>query len=107
MPAYRVWDIRDCVVRQISYNFISHEGFYPFREKKNWPPSSLHGPEKFSPITDGVLSVSEWKRYAFDKDESGHPAALKQRSLPDSRTAKFSPCIIVIVVLPCHNTRAW
>ena len=33
MPAYRVWDIQQCQVKLISYNFcICHEGYYPFRE---------------------------------------------------------------------------
>ena len=71
MPAYRVWDISECSVKQISYNFcICHEGYYPFREKKNLPSFSLNAPKKFSPITDGVLSVSEWKKFSFDTEEA-------------------------------------
>ena len=41
-PAYRVWDIADKKVRIVSYNFtIAHEGFYPFKDKSNWPETGM------------------------------------------------------------------
>ena len=71
MPAYRVWDIEAKKIRSVSYNFtISHEGYYPFRDKNMWPPECLEDPSNFSPVVDGVLSTIEWKKFAFDKEET-------------------------------------
>ena len=58
LPAYRVWDIEAKKIRSVSYNFtISHEGYYPFRDKNMWPPECLEDPSNFSPVVDGVLST--------------------------------------------------
>ena len=51
MPAYRVWDFETKSIRSVSYNFtICHERFYPFRDRKNWPPESELDPMNFSPM---------------------------------------------------------
>ena len=71
MPAYRVWDLEAKTIRSVSYNFtICHEGYYPFRDKKLWPPDCLDDPYAFSPIVDGVLSTIEWKKFKFDEEET-------------------------------------
>ena len=38
MPAYRVYDLEAMVIKSVSYNFtICHEGYYPFRDRRNIP----------------------------------------------------------------------
>jgi hypothetical protein len=38
MRAYRVWDIEKRKTREVSFYFsVVSEGFYPFRDKGNWP----------------------------------------------------------------------
>jgi len=72
MPAYRIWDLSDKNVKQVSYHFtICHEGYYPFRDKTNWPPEMKNSPTNFSPIMGGVLTLTEWKKYGFDPEEAG------------------------------------
>ena len=62
MPAYRVWDLAAKCIKLVSYNFtICHEGYYPFREKHNWPPDFLEDPDCFSPTLGGVLTTSNGK----------------------------------------------
>jgi hypothetical protein len=69
-PAYRVWDIEARKIRVVSYNFtICHEGFYPFKEKKNWPTECVTDPEYFSPEF-GVSTRREWEKYDFTEEES-------------------------------------
>jgi hypothetical protein len=42
MPAYRIWDLGAKSIKSVSYNFtICHEGYYPFRERTNWPTESV------------------------------------------------------------------
>ena len=70
-PAYRVWDIAARKIRVVSYNFtICHEGFYPFKEKANWPSECVGDPAYFSPKCGGVFSSAEWKKYDYDEEES-------------------------------------
>ena len=67
MPAYRVWDLEAQKIKSVSYNFtITHEGYYPFRDKTTWPPDFSDDPENFSPTMSGVLTISEWKKFDFD-----------------------------------------
>src|SRR6478672_4032978 len=64
MPAYRVYDLEAGVIKSVSYNFtICHEGYYPFRDRRNIPKAMVSEPECFSPIFDGVLSVSQLKKF--------------------------------------------
>ena len=70
-PCYRIWDLAARKVRIVSYNFtICHEGYYPFREKENWPPACFDDPILFSPINDGILSTREWSKYKFDMQDT-------------------------------------
>ena len=72
MPAYRIWDIEGQKITQVSYNFtICHEGYYPFRDRKNWVPDMLLDPSHFSPVVDGVLATYEWKKFDFDEEDAG------------------------------------
>jgi hypothetical protein len=95
MPAYRVWDLQNSNVKLISYNFtICHEGFYPFREKKNWPENSDLIPIRFSPVMDGVLSITEWKKYDFDRTQAEEILASAPDLLvdaPEIPEAKHEP----------------
>jgi transposase InsO family protein len=71
MPAYRVWDFESKTIRSVSFNFtICHEGYYPFKDPSNWPPECLADPSNFSPVIDGVLSTTEWKKYGFDAEDT-------------------------------------
>ena len=71
MPAYRIWDLQAKTIRCVSYNFtICHEGYYPFRDKKLWPEICLADPVNFSPIIDGVLRTTDWRKFAFDDEDS-------------------------------------
>ena len=66
-PCYRIWDLEAKKVRIVSYNFtICHEGFYPFREKANWPLNCFEDPSTFSPIN----STREWTTFRFDKEDA-------------------------------------
>ena len=88
MPAYRIWDIEALTIRSVSYNFtICHEGYYPFRDKNDWPPECLSDPSSFSPVIDGVLSTVEWKKFNFDAEDTGEifsmaPGLVVDRPLP-------------------------
>jgi hypothetical protein len=76
MPAYRLWDIEAKKVRLNSFAFtICHEGFYPFRERNNWSEEWEKGPQNFSPVADGVLTLAEWKKYEFSDEEVGNVMA--------------------------------
>jgi hypothetical protein len=69
MPAYRVWDLGQRKIKQVSYNFtICHEGYYPFKEKANWPPESVHEPVYFSPRCSEVISRQDLEKYDFDEE---------------------------------------
>ena len=71
MPAYRIWDFDANEIRSVSYNFtICHEGYYPFRDKKNWPPEFILDPVSFSPTIEGVLTSTEWKKFCFDEEDA-------------------------------------
>ena len=57
MPAYRVWDLKAHVIKIVSYNFtICHEGYYPFRDKTNWPAECVSDPLVFAPVKFHFLS---------------------------------------------------
>ncbi len=71
MPAYRIWDLEAKKARSVSYNFtICHEGYYPFRDKNQWPPEAKEDPSNFSPVVDGILSTLEWKKFDFNAQET-------------------------------------
>ena len=94
MPAYRVWDIEGRKLTQVSYNFtICHEGYYPFRDKKNWTSEMLTDPTNFSPVIDGVLTTYEWKKFNFDEEDAGevlglHPTIVVDQLEPHLPTAR-------------------
>ena len=70
MPAYRIWDLESLTFRSVSYNFtICHEGYYPLRDKADWPPGTKDDPSSFSPTVDGILSTLEWRKFNFDQEE--------------------------------------
>ena len=70
MPAYRVWNFETGTIKVVSYNFtICHEGYYPWKDKKNWTADQMCDPEFFSPNFGGVLSQKEWEKYDFDEEE--------------------------------------
>ena len=51
MPAYRVWDLETRRIKLVSYNFtICHEGYYPFRDKINWPAEFMTTRKFFAAI---------------------------------------------------------
>ena len=71
MPAYRIWNFETQEARSVSFNFtICHEGYYPFRDQKNWPPEAILDPACFSPTIEGVLSSTEWKKFSFDEEDA-------------------------------------
>ena len=91
MPAYRVWDLEARCIKLVSYNFtICHEGYYPFRDRTNWPPDSVNDPPSFSPLFGGVLTMPQWKLFGFDEEEQEEvlersPDLLVTRPDPDMR----------------------
>jgi transposase InsO family protein len=80
MPAYRIWDLEIRKIRLVSYNFtICHEGYYPFRDKLNWPEEFFGDPENFTPTIGGVITRSQLRKFEFEPDESSELA----ESAPD------------------------
>jgi hypothetical protein len=70
-PAYRVWDLAAKTIRTVSYNFtITHEGFYPFKDKTNWTPDFKTLPVSFFPTEDGILDAEEWAAFGFDEEDA-------------------------------------
>jgi hypothetical protein len=70
MPAYRVWDLLEKKIRNIAYNFcIAHEGYYPFRDKTNWP-SEFVKPTRFYPDELSVRDAEEWAAFDFDDEDA-------------------------------------
>ena len=69
-PTYRVWDLQQRCIKLCAYNFvILHEGYYPFKDKNNWVPEFFDDPASFAPTFGGVLTMPEWRKYHFDKDD--------------------------------------
>jgi hypothetical protein len=91
MPAYRVWDLEARCIKLVSYNFtICHEGYYPFKEKGNWPLEYASDPECFSPTLSGVLTVQEWNKFQFDEEDATEvlmkvPDLLVTRPEPEAK----------------------
>ena len=81
MPAYRIYDLETHTIKKVSYNFtICHEGFYPFKDKKNLPTGASDGPLHFAPTTGSVMSPVEYKKFSFSPEEEeevrGNPAVV-------------------------------
>lgn len=94
MPAYRIWDIDAKCVKQISFNFtVCHEGYYPFRDKINWPLEMHDDPQTFSPVIDGVLSMTEWKKFKFDEEDAGEVLGLAPALVVDRPEPDFAPLL--------------
>jgi hypothetical protein len=100
MPAYRVWDFESKTIRSASFNFtICHEGYYPFRDQNNWPSECLGDPSNFSPVVDGILTTTEWKKFDFDPEDTSEifqmaPGLLVDRPGPLPIAANFPPALL-------------
>jgi len=65
-----VWDTDTKKIREISFYFcVISEGFFPFKEKKNWPLSEEEEPSSFFPTFQSFLLPEEWKKYSFSAEE--------------------------------------
>ena len=65
MPAYRVWDIEAKKIRSVSFNFtISHEGYYPFRDKNCGPLTVWRTLQIFRPWSMEFYLLSNGKNLA-------------------------------------------
>jgi hypothetical protein len=98
MPAYRVWDLLERIIKLVSYVFtICHEGFYPMRDKAHWPEEWTQCPHVFSPVYDGVLSMGEWWKFGFDDEDSAVVLAQAPNLLldipedPEKEEKRFIP----------------
>ena len=77
MPAYRIWNLEAKKIVSVSFNFtICHEGYYPFRDKTQWPPECVEDPEFFSPTVDGVISTIDFEKFKFDTEETSEIFSL-------------------------------
>jgi hypothetical protein len=91
MPAYRIWDLGAKSIKSVSYNFtICHEGYYPFRERTNWPTESVEDPSCFSPVIGGVLTTIEWRKFLFDDED----AQEVLRAAPDLVVDRPEPFVV-------------
>ena len=71
MPAYRVWDFDALVIRDVSYSFtVCQEGYFPFRDRANWPPGALSDPVTFYPTLETFLDQEQWKAFGYDSEEA-------------------------------------
>ena len=84
MPAYRIWDLQEKKIKSVSFNFtICHEGYYPFRDKTNWPEECSEDPEFFSPTIDGVISTVDFEKFKFDPEDTSEIFSLAPGLLVD------------------------
>jgi len=69
MNAYKVYDLTAKKFRKVSYAFmIISEGYYPFRDKKQWPNAVDKEPTYFYPSTEALIDGDEWKKMKWDKE---------------------------------------
>ena len=106
MPAYRIWNLEDKKIVSVSYNFtICHEGYYPFRDKTDWPPECKEDPDFFSPTLDGVISTIDFDKFKFDSEDTNEifsiaPGLVMDRPPPLPRVVPVvnsSPPVVVII----------
>ena len=96
MPAYRVWDIEYRVIKKVSYNFtICHEGYYPFKEKSNWPPGSDLEPIYFSPRYADVISRSELEKFGFDEEDLAEVLVDERFPMMGDQSSPRSPLSVI------------
>jgi len=70
MNAYKVWDMEKKKKRDVSFAFtFIHEGFFPFHNKKEWPPECVDYPIKFFPSREAILDEREWELFDFDEEQ--------------------------------------
>ena len=70
MSAYKVWDIDTKARRDVPFAFtFIHEGFYPFKNKNDWPQDADTLPLKFYPTRESILDRREWESFNFDRSE--------------------------------------
>ena len=55
---------------KISFYFcVISEGFFPFKEKKNWPSKEGEEAKTFFPTFQSLLLPEEWKKFSFTEEE--------------------------------------
>ena len=82
MDAYRVWDFANKKVRVVSFYYtVCHEGYYPFKDRSNWPPDAELLPSCFAPSIGSALDDQEWFAYDFDDEDADE--VLSHLPLPE------------------------
>jgi hypothetical protein len=68
---YRVWDIDNRKIRDISFNFcVISEGFFPFRSRRvRVSEKKEEEPLSFFPTLQTLLEEKEWKKFDFSEEE--------------------------------------
>lgn len=70
MCAYKVWDVENKKNRDVSFAFsFVHEGFFAFRNWKDWPEPPEKTLIKFYPSRVSALDEREWGIFEFDLEE--------------------------------------
>ena len=103
MPAYRIWNIDTEKIVSVSFNFtISHEGYYPFRDKEKWPPQFKEDPENFSPTVDGIISTVNFEKFKFDQEETSEIFSLAPSLVVDRPPTPLPPPLDLLKCLTLH-----
>ena len=111
MDAYRVYDFEAKKIRQISFSFaIVQEGFFPFRNRKEWEKDWGEEPVSFYPTRESVLDEKEWEGFGFSGEEEGEVLSgdtflftlsdAKSSEYPSTRGKSFEPKILPGKPLP-------
>jgi hypothetical protein len=67
MPAYKIFDLEKRKIRRISFAFtFTHEGFFPFMSRCEWPVSAEEEPARFYPTRETLLDGAEFEKFHFD-----------------------------------------
>jgi hypothetical protein len=70
MPAYKIFDLQKRKIRKISFGFtFTHEGFYPFVSRCEWPVAAEEEPARFYPTRETLLDGAEFAKFHFDPAE--------------------------------------
>ena len=79
MNAYKVWDLKEKKVREVSFYFtVVSEGFFPFKNKKNWPEEEEKEPTSFFPTFETFLRGEEWKLFRFRRKKKKTPSGIRE-----------------------------
>jgi hypothetical protein len=58
--AYHIWDLEARKIKEVSFYFtVVSEGFFPFRDRKNWPDPDVNFPFSFYPTFESLLRPEE------------------------------------------------